>query len=180
MSQSLAVAARSPGRSRVDSGRSGWASSAIFQAAPSCSDSRAIRWSTSSRRRRPATRFMSARALPARAASERGRRSPSSSSALHHRREDRLRLGPAADGQVEALAAAFDPARQAMLRAMLKLAELREQFRRGPAPRFRPRRSASARAGRRHGRSASCRSRARRPRSAGSGIRRPRGRPLPR
>ena len=46
--------------------------------------------------------------------------------ALHHGREDRVRLGSAADREVEALAAPFDPARQALMRAMLQLAELGE------------------------------------------------------
>ena len=90
--------------------------------AASCSDSRAIRWSTSSRRRRPATRLRSARALPARAASERGKPFAEFVHPLDDRREDRLRLRPAADGQIETLAASLDAARQAMLRAMLQLA----------------------------------------------------------
>src|SRR5690242_8588335 len=43
--------------------------------------------------------------------------------ALADRLEDRLRLGPAADGKVEPLARSIGPARQAMLRTMCQFAQ---------------------------------------------------------
>src|SRR3954447_7825783 len=48
--------------------------------------------------------------------------------ALDRRSEDRLRLGPAADGEVEALAVPLDAAAEALLRAVRKLAQLGEQL----------------------------------------------------
>lgn len=45
---------------------------------------------------------------------------------LHHGREDRLRLRPAANGEIIAFAHPLDAARQAVLRAMLQFAKLRE------------------------------------------------------
>ena len=99
---------------------------------------------------------------------------------LRHRREDRLRLGPAADGEIEPLAGPLDPPRQALPRAMLKLAELGEQL---VADRHR-----HLRGGGRGRRAAvggvvdqrGVRLMARRRRSAGSAIRRRRGPPPPR
>ncbi len=106
----------------------------------------------SSRRRRPATRLRSARASrPEPQASAAAARRPRPDA--DHRSEERLRLGPPAEGQVEALAAALDPAREAMLRAMLQARRAERTARRGPGPRFPPRRSESAREGRRHSRS---------------------------
>ena len=116
----LPVAARSPARSRASSGRSGCASSAIrHSAAEPLGQPRDRAGRPARAAARPATRLRSARACPARAASERGSRSPSSSSALRHRREDRLRLAASGKRQVEALAAALGAARRGMLRAML-------------------------------------------------------------
>ena len=47
---------------------------------------------------------------------------------LRHRREQRLRLGPATDGQLEPFACPFDAPRQAFLRPMLEVGELRHQL----------------------------------------------------
>ena len=111
-----------------------------------------MRWSMRLRRRRPATRFKSARAVAGARGERAGKPLAKLVEPLQHGREERLRLRPAANGQLEALAAALDAPRQAMPRPVRELAELSRAARRAPARRSRRRRSASARAGRRRSR----------------------------
>ena len=78
------------------------------------------------------------------------------------------RVGQAARQPHHPVAELPQLALHAVQQALVELAEALRQLGCAPARQARPRRSASARAGRRRGRSASCRSRGRPPRSAGS------------
>ena len=88
------------------------------QPRPAARQARAMRWSSSSRAEPPGNEVEIA-ARRARTRRERPREPFADLvEPLPHGREDRLRLRPAADGQVEPLAAALGPPRQAMLRPM--------------------------------------------------------------
>ena len=141
---------------------------------------RAIRLSTNSRRSRAATKLRS-RSRVAGASGQRTRQAVAEFvDPLRHGREDRLRLRPAANGQIEPLARPLDAASETMLRAVLQLAKLGEQFGTNRVPQSPRRRSASAREDRTRSRSASCRSRAHGGNQRDWRIRRRRERPLPR